>query len=166
MSLTQDLGAFVARVGAEGTTDEARKVARTGFIDCIATMIAGSREPVTTTLLSALAPLPPGKVQLWFGSTRTSASEAALINGVAAHALDYDDVALRGHPSAVLVPAIISAGQELGSTAKQMLDACVAGSASNSRWLARWLLPSSDCPSSMTISCEMNRFSACSSVCM
>lgn len=127
MALTQDLGAFVSRVAAEGAPDAARQVAKTGFTDCIATMIAGSNEEVTTTLISALAPLPPGKVQLWFGGTRTGASEAALINGVAAHALDYDDVALRGHPSAALVPAIISAGQELGSTGREMLDAYVAG---------------------------------------
>ena len=127
MSLTQDLGAFVARVAAEGAPSEARQIAKCGFIDCIGTMIAGSREPAAATVLSALSPLPSGKVQLWFGKIRTSATEAALINGIAAHALDYDDVALRGHPSAALVPAIISAGQELGSTGAQMLDAYVAG---------------------------------------
>ncbi|HYH43146.1 MAG TPA: MmgE/PrpD family protein [Burkholderiales bacterium] len=127
MALTQDLAAFVARVGKEGVPPEARAVATTGFIDCIGTMIAGSREPITATLLSALAPLPAGNVRLWFGETKTSASEAALIMGVAAHALDYDDVALRGHPSAALVPAILAAGQELGATGAQMLDAYVAG---------------------------------------
>jgi 2-methylcitrate dehydratase PrpD len=127
MPLTQDLGAFVARVGAEGVPDAARQIAKTGFIDCIATMVAGSHEEATATIVSALSPLPAGKVPLWFGPLRTSASEAALINGVAAHALDYDDVALRGHPSAALVPAILAVGQELGSTGAQMLDAYVAG---------------------------------------
>ena len=127
MALTQDLGAFVARIGAAGASHEAREVAKTGFIDCIATTIAGRNEDAPTTLLSALSPLPPGKVQLWFGDTRTSASEAALLNGVAGHVLDYDDVSLRGHPSSTLVPAILSQGQELGSTGRQMLDAYVAG---------------------------------------
>ena len=127
MALTHDLAAFVARVGAEGAAPEAREVAKTGFIDCVATMIAGSREEATLTLLGALSPLPPGKVRLWLGDKRTSASEAALLNGVAAHVLDYDDVAQRGHPSATLVPAIISQGEELGSTGAQMLDAYVAG---------------------------------------
>ena len=127
MTLTQDLGAFVARVGTEGVPEEARQVAKTGFVDCIATMIAGSHEEATATIVAALAPLPPGKSRLWFGPTQTSASEAALVNGVAAHALDYDDVALRGHPSAALVPAILAVGQELGSSGAQMLDAYVAG---------------------------------------
>lgn len=127
MPLTQDLGAFVARVAVEGVPNDAREVAKSGFLDCIATMIAGSHEEATATIVAALSPLPPGNVSLWLGSTRTSASEAALVNGVAAHALDYDDVALRGHPSAALVPAILAAGQELGSTGAQMLDAYVAG---------------------------------------
>src|SRR5688572_26215598 len=90
-------------------------------------MIAGRNEAVTATLLAALKPLPQGPVKLWFGETATSASEAALIMGVAAHALDYDDVALRGHPSAALVPAILACAQELGSSGAQMLDAYVAG---------------------------------------
>ena len=127
MGLTQELGAFVARVAAEGTPSEAREIAKMGFIDCIATMIAGSGEDATITLMKAQSPLPPGKARLWFGDTRTSASEATLLNGVAAHVLDYDDVAQRGHPSAALVPAIVSQGEELGSTGRQMLDAYVAG---------------------------------------
>ena len=127
MPLTQDIGAFVARVATQGTSDEARDVAKTGFIDCIATMLAGSAEEATVTLLRALTPLPSGTARLWLGDTRTSASEAALLNGVAAHVLDYDDVSLRGHPSATLVPAIVSQAQELGSSGKDMLDAYVAG---------------------------------------
>ena len=127
MPLTRDLAAFLARVAKEGVPAEARAIAKTGFIDCIGTMIAGRNEDVTATLLAALEPLPPGAVKLWFGERQTSASEAALIMGVAAHALDYDDVALRGHPSAALVPAILAVGQELGSTGAQMLDAYVAG---------------------------------------
>jgi 2-methylcitrate dehydratase PrpD len=127
VSVTQDLGAFVARVGIEGTPQEARSVAKTGFADCIATMVAGSREAAVTTLQDALAPFSPGRAQLWFGESRVAASDAALLNGVAAHALDFDDVALRGHPSAVLVPAIVAAGQEIGSSGAQMLDAYVAG---------------------------------------
>jgi 2-methylcitrate dehydratase PrpD len=127
MPLTPELGAFVARIATHGAAPEAREVAKTGFIDCIATMLAGSREEATRTLFAALSPLPPGSVRLWLGGTRTSASEAALVNGVSAHVLDYDDVAQRGHPSAALVPAILSQGEELGSTGAQMLDAYVAG---------------------------------------
>lgn len=127
MTITYDLGAFVARVGAEGAPAEAQAVAKVGFIDSIATMIAGTREAATRVLHAALSPLPAGRSQLWFSAEHCAAPEAAWLNGVAAHALDFDDVALRGHPSAVLVPAILAEGQDLGCTGSQMLSAYVAG---------------------------------------
>jgi 2-methylcitrate dehydratase PrpD len=56
-----------------------------------------------------------------------SASDAALVNGVAAHVLDYDDVALAGHPSAVLVPAILAEGWTQNSSGEEAIAAYVAG---------------------------------------
>ena len=125
--LTRDLGCFVARVANHGVPAEARAVARIGFIDSIATMIAGRREDAARILCAALEPLPAGRSQLWFSGRRCAAPEAAWLNGVAAHALDFDDVALRGHPSAVLVPAILAEAEEIGATGSAMLDAYVAG---------------------------------------
>src|SRR5262249_1144893 len=60
------------------------------------------------------------------GETST-APEAAWINGTAAHALDYDDVAVRGHPSTVLVPAILAEGETLGISGDEMITAYVVG---------------------------------------
>src|SRR5207302_209363 len=56
-----------------------------------------------------------------------SAGDAALVNGVAAHVLDYDDVAMDGHMSAVLTPAILAEGFALGSSGKEALAAYIAG---------------------------------------
>lgn len=125
--LTRELGAFVAAVGAGPAPAEAREIAKVGFIDASATMIAGSRETASRILRAALSPLPRGRSYLWFGGTACAAPEAAWLNGVAAHALDFDDVALRGHPSAVLVPALLAEAQELGAAGSRMLDAYVAG---------------------------------------
>ena len=41
--------------------------------------------------------------------------------------MDFDDVALRGHPSVVLVSAILPLAQELGSSGIEMMDAYIAG---------------------------------------
>jgi 2-methylcitrate dehydratase PrpD len=62
-----------------------------------------------------------------FGKTTAAAPEAAWINATAAHALDFDDVALRGHPSAVLVPAILAEAQAIGASGKEMMAAYAAG---------------------------------------
>ena len=64
---------------------------------------------------------------LLFGAGRASAPEAAWINGTAAHALDFDDVAQRGHPSAVLVPAILAEAEAIGASGEAMVLAYAAG---------------------------------------
>jgi 2-methylcitrate dehydratase PrpD len=77
-------------------------------------------------LRKALNP-PPGDATLYFTGDTAPAPEAAWINGTAAHALDYDDVAVRGHPSTVLVPAILAESEALGLSGEAMIIAYVAG---------------------------------------
>jgi 2-methylcitrate dehydratase PrpD len=126
MPLTRDLGGFVTGLSFQQLPAEAIDVARLGFIDTIATMIAGSRDDAPQLLRKALSP-PPGNATLYFTGETAPAPEAAWINGTAAHALDYDDVAVRGHPSTVLVPAILAEAEELGAAGRAMLTAYVAG---------------------------------------
>ncbi len=127
MTLTQDLGQFAAGVSFEKLPPGAADVARTGFIDCIATMIAGAGDPAPQLLRKALQQ-PDGDATLYFSGEKCPAPEAAWINGTAGHALDYDDVAsLRGHPSTVLVPAILAEGEVRGASGRDMLAAYVAG---------------------------------------
>jgi 2-methylcitrate dehydratase PrpD len=62
-----------------------------------------------------------------FGGEMAASADAALINATAAHALDYDDVALGGHPSAVLVPAVLATGESLGTSGADALRAYLVG---------------------------------------
>jgi 2-methylcitrate dehydratase PrpD len=126
MSLTRSLGQFVADLSPSRLPEEAVRVARLGYIDCIGTMIAGRREDCVRILTEVLAPA-DGPATLTFGKAKSPAPEAAWINGTAAHALDYDDVGLRGHPSTVLVPAILAEAEALGSSGADMVVAYVAG---------------------------------------
>jgi 2-methylcitrate dehydratase PrpD len=126
MSLTKSLGRFIADLSPNRLPEAAARVAQTGFIDCIGTMIAGRNEDSVRILAGSLAP-GDGPATLTFGDRHAPAPEAAWINGTAAHALDYDDVALRGHPSTVLVPAILAEAEHLGSSGTDMITAYVAG---------------------------------------
>ena len=126
MPLTQELGRFAAGLTFEKLPAEAIAVARTGFIDTIATMIAGAHDPAPQLLRRGLAPA-SGPASLCFSGDSATAPEAAWINGTAGHALDYDDVGCRGHISTVLVPAILAEAETLGLGGREMFAAYVAG---------------------------------------
>ena len=124
--LTESLGAFVAGLTYEKIPAQALPVIHTGFTDCVGVMLAGRHQPAVRLLQQVLAP-GAGPSTLLFGAATAAPAEAAFINGTAAHALDFDDVGLRGHPSTVLVPAILAEAQALGSSGKDMMAAYAAG---------------------------------------
>src|SRR4051794_22416951 len=126
MPLTQDLGRFASGLSFENLPREAVEIARIGFIDTIATMIAGTNDPAPQLLRRGLAP-GAGPASLYFSGESAAAPEAAWINGTAGHALDYDDVGCRGHLSTVLVPAILAEAETLGLGGREMFAAYVAG---------------------------------------
>ena len=127
-SLTLDLGRFVAELGLNKIPAEGCAIARTGIADCFGVLVAGARDPEIALVDRELGqrsgdPL----VSLIPSGGRRTVETAALVNGVAAHVLDYDDVSLDGHPSAVLVPAILAQGEASGSSGAEMLAAYIAG---------------------------------------
>ncbi len=126
MPLTQELGQFAAGLTFEALPAEAVEIARIGFIDTVATMIAGAHDPAPQLLRRGLDPA-PGPASLYFSGETATAPEAAWINGTAGHALDYDDVGCRGHVSTVLVPALLAEAETLGLGGREMFAAYVAG---------------------------------------
>lgn len=127
-SLTLELGRFVADLGLRQIPADGAAIARTGIADCFGVLIAGARNPEIALVDRELgSDSGPTLVSLIPSGARRTPEAAALINGVAAHVLDYDDVSLDGHPSAVLVPAILAQGEANGSSGAEMLTAYIAG---------------------------------------
>jgi 2-methylcitrate dehydratase PrpD len=124
--LTRDLAAFVAALEFAQLPTAAVSTAKLGFIDSTGVMLAGKDEPCVTILMRTLEPV-SGDASLFWGDTKVRAPEAAWINAVATHALDFDDTALSAHPSAAMVPAIVAEAQHLGASGRDMLCAYVAG---------------------------------------
>jgi 2-methylcitrate dehydratase PrpD len=56
-------------------------------------------------------------------------AEAAFVNGVFGHALDFDDVhaSVHGHPSTTIVPAVLAAGEAAGASGRDVLAAYAVG---------------------------------------
>ena len=76
MALTRNFGQFIANLSPNQIPDEATRIARTGFIDCIGGMIAGRRDPCTQILMDVLAPR-KGSATLYFSGERRPGPEAA-----------------------------------------------------------------------------------------
>ena len=127
-ALTAELGHFVSGLTLKDIPAEAQAVAKTGIADCFGVMIAGARDPVVALLDREMAGSDSAaQASLIPSLKKRNVEDAALVNGAAAHVLDYDDVTLDGHPSAVLVPAIIAQGEVLGASGAELLTAYVAG---------------------------------------
>ncbi|HZP89337.1 MAG TPA: MmgE/PrpD family protein [Burkholderiales bacterium] len=128
-ALTRQLASFVAQPHLDHIPDAAIRIIRTGFIDTMATMLAGAPEPVTRIVLEYVREKRSSvsEASVLPSLERASAADAALVNGVAAHALDYDDVALGGHPSTVLVPTVLAQGEALGVSGEAVLRAYLVG---------------------------------------
>ncbi len=100
------------------------------FVDTIGVTLAGIQEDGPRILLRVPGVAAADGPALIHGTQRrTSVLDAALVNGVASHALDYDDVAgsMGGHPSAMLVPALIPLAEMLGSSGRYVVLAYVVG---------------------------------------
>lgn len=131
--LTQALAAYIAQpVRHNQSQTDAEAIARLGMTDTIAVALAAEHEDVTRIAMTyARAQCrdanPASSAPLWFGGAAMPAPLAAFVNGVASHALDYDDVALSGHPSTALTPAILGQAHVLGASGKDCLRAYVVG---------------------------------------
>ncbi|HEY4372233.1 MAG TPA: MmgE/PrpD family protein [Burkholderiales bacterium] len=125
-AITADLGRFVAALRFEDIPAAAVDIIAMAFTDCIGVTIAGASEPAPQLLRKMLAPA--GGEAMLVGGGHASALHAAWINGTAAHALDYDDVAQRGgHPSTYLVWALLAAGETLAPSGRDLITAYAAG---------------------------------------
>lgn len=126
--LTQQLAEFISTLEFSRLPGEALPIVRQGAIDCIGVMFAGRDEPVVR-LVSGIVRMDAGQgeARLLFDRGQASAPHAALVNATAGHALDYDDTGLDGHPSVVLVPAVLAEGERVRVSGAELIAAYVAG---------------------------------------
>ena len=130
VNVTQRLAEFVACMPPEAIGPEAREQAKRAFLDTLGVTLAGCREEAALRVAGIVREQGGSDEATVIGpGFRVPASQAALANGTAAHALDYDDVTvnMRGHPSVPLFPAVLALGEKLGSSGREVLDAFVIG---------------------------------------
>lgn len=130
MEITKTFAAWAAETPTI-TSEVALLRARHAIQDVVACMVAGAGDEGSARLRSAIAPygIGSGPATIIGSIEKTSAPWAALVNGMAAHALDYDDNYLPGftHATAVLIPALLALSEEIDATGQQLMDAYIVG---------------------------------------
>src|SRR5499427_2083998 len=100
------------------------------LLDWFAVTVAGAQEELTDILIrEALEDGAKGAATLVGRKERVLPSTAALINGAASHALDYDDVnfAMGGHPTVTVVPALLALGEQTKAPGRLFIESFIAG---------------------------------------
>jgi 2-methylcitrate dehydratase PrpD len=128
--LLSEIAAAVLDIQFRALPAQAVETAREAILDTVGVTIAGARSEATVPLNQTVLNTAGAGSSLIFGDDRrTDALSATLINGMASHALDFDDCSntMGGHPSSPVVPAIWALAEENGSDGEAFIAAYVAG---------------------------------------
>jgi len=130
MEVTKRLSEYVVNLKFSDLPVDVVDGAKLCFLDWLGVTLRGSKEPLTKILVH-LAETQGGNPQATVigQKKKTSLLQAALINGSASHALDFDDVHLKmmGHPSVPVFPAILGLGEWKKASGKEFIAAFIAG---------------------------------------
>jgi 2-methylcitrate dehydratase PrpD len=124
------LSAYMSAAGTRALPADAAEHAKHHLLDTLASMISGSELPPGQAALRYIRSYAGKGAATIAGSQLTAAPvDAALANGVMAHADETDDShnASRSHPGAAVVPAALAAGEEFGVEGAHFLRAVTLG---------------------------------------
>ena len=129
MTLALELAGRINALRFEALPAEAVHGAKVGILDTVGVTLAGAREDCARIVDGIAARGAAGPSLIFGGNRRIPALEAALVNGTASHALDFDDCnnTLGGHPSAPILPALFALADETGASGRDFIAAYVAG---------------------------------------
>jgi 2-methylcitrate dehydratase PrpD len=129
--ITRPIANHLCGISISDASDDVIEATERYILDTVGVAIAGAVVGAGDVTAKAITGLQntTGPSLLFGRGDNVDPLDAAFINGTAAHCLDYDDVVteIHVHPSSPMVPAIIAAGQAIGSTGKEILEAYIAG---------------------------------------
>jgi 2-methylcitrate dehydratase PrpD len=128
--LTAELSQMVVATRYDDLPDDVKTLARQCLLDWLAVTLPGSREDLSRILVEEAAEQGGRPVASLIGhALKVPTQQAALVNGTASHALDYDDVnlTLSGHPTVPIVASLLALAEARGTNGKDFIAAFVAG---------------------------------------
>ncbi len=128
--LTHQLATFIVETDAGSIPRTVLSGSRDALIDTIGCALAGSLEPISEIAVRWVRETGArGQATVLGQPLKTSPAEAAFANGIAGHALDFDDSlpTLRGHPSTTMGPAALAVAEVTGASGQSVLAAFALG---------------------------------------
>src|SRR5438128_549599 len=127
---TQRLAEFVTTTRLEDVPPEVAHLAQRGILDILGVALGAADDPGVAIARGVALEL-GGNAQatLWADGRQTSVTQAALVNGIMSHILDYDDTHLPTilHPSGTLTAAALPLAEWRGASGAGLLAACRGG---------------------------------------
>ena len=131
MTLQERIAAFICGYSRERLRVSVWEGGKRFFTDTFGVMLAGCEEEsiriARSFYLSCSAPM--GTTVLGTPCASGDALTAARINGMACHVHDYDDnsLTLLGHPSCVVLPAVLAIGEMTDASVEEAVLAYILG---------------------------------------
>lgn len=129
-NLTRSLAAFAAKLSFEQLPSTVVDDARYRVLDWVGSALAGIDEAPSRAVTSLVCSMGgAAQATILTGEDKVPASLAALVNGTAGHAVEYDDghKAAITHPGAVTIPPALAVGEHKRISGKDLMAAVAAG---------------------------------------
>ena len=128
-AVTRELSTFVSNAPSASHSVRATDVVKQATLDLVGVIVAGAGEDAGRICLDyARSEARSGAAAVFGGGTRMAPTLAALVNGTAGHALDFDDIGLgAGHISVAILPAVFALAEHTGASGAEFVDALVVG---------------------------------------
>ena len=125
---TERVARFVADTAIDKIPNEVVAAAKTAMLDCLGVALAGSQEESARICAEQTRmEQARGEASVWGQGFKSSASLAALANGTAAHALDFDHGVYLGQPTSGVIPSVLPLAETLHARGRDLLEAYIAG---------------------------------------
>src|SRR6185369_11435739 len=128
-SLTEQLAHYWSGARYEDLPDAVVAMAKSVLLDTLSVGVRGAESEVAVAtrkgITSALE-CSSGSASLWGTNLSLPPSAAALVNGTASHAYEFDDYGGCGHSGAVVVPAVCAMAERSHADGRSVIVALVA----------------------------------------
>lgn len=129
MNITETVADYINNIEFCLLSDEVIERTKVCLLDWLAVTLAGSREETARIIANTVKHEGAGEASIIGTDRKTTPLMAALVNGTAAHALDYDDAYQlgSGHASAPVISAAYPLAESMNVKGRDLITAIATG---------------------------------------